>query len=77
MGVVVKISRTLVVLIIFVVCMSAVSAAAQDRGSFYVGGSFSLYDSIIIDQFTRYRRGSIIEKSTFEDEYTGQAYGFY
>ncbi len=68
---------TTVVLMIFVVCLSAVSAAAQDRGGFYVGGSFSLYDSTIIDQFTRYRRGSIIEKSTFEDEYTGQAYGFY
>ncbi len=77
MEVVVKISRTPVVLIIFVICLSAVTAAAQDRGSFYVGGSFSLYDSTIIDQFTRYRRGSIIEKSTFEDEYTGQAYGFY
>ena len=72
-----KIKRILVILIIFCVCLSAVSAAAQDRGSFYVGGSFSLYDSTIIDQFTRYRRGNIIEKSTFEDEYTGQAYGFY
>lgn len=62
---------------IFVVCMSAVSAAVQDSGSFYVGGSFSLYDATIIDQFTRYSAGELIEKSTFEDEYTGQVYGFY
>ena len=72
-----KIKRIFVILIIFVVCLSAVSASAQDRGSFYVGGSFNLYDSTIIDQFTRYRRGFIVEKSTFEDEYSGQTYGFY
>jgi len=72
-----KIKRIWFVLIIYVVCLSAVSAAAQDRGAFYAGGSFSLYDSTIIGQFTRYRRGFIIEKTTFEDEYTGQEYGFY
>ena len=59
------------------ICLSAVSIAAQDRGSFYAGGSFSLYDSTIIDQFTRYSGGFIIEKSTSEDEYNGHAFGFY
>lgn len=72
-----KIKKILIVLMILGVGLSAVPAASQDRGSFYVGGSFSLYDATIIDQFTRYRRGNIIEKSTFEDEYTGQVYGFY
>ena len=72
-----KINATSVLLMIFVLWLSSVSAMAQDRGSFYVGGSFSLYDSTIIDQFTRYTGGSIIEKNTFEDEYTGQAFGFY
>jgi len=72
-----KIKKKQVVLVIFVVCLSAVAAAAQDRGTFYAGGSFSLVDATIIDQFTRYRRGKLIEKNTFEDEYTGQAYGFY
>lgn len=62
---------------IFIVCLNAVSAAAQDQGSFYVGGSFSLMDATIIDQFTGSSGGVLIEKSTFEDEYTGQAYGFY
>jgi len=62
---------------IFVVCLSADSAGAQDRGSFYVGGSFSLTDATIIDQFTRYRFGNLIEKNTFEDEYNGQAAGFF
>lgn len=45
--------------------LSAVPAASQDRGSFYVGGSFSLYDATIIDQFTRYRRGNIITGNLF------------
>ena len=72
-----KINKMNAALIIFMVCLSAISAEAQERGSFYVGGSFGLYDSTIIDQFTRYRRGNIIEKSTFKDEYTGQAYGFF
>ena len=66
-----------VILIILVVCLSAVSAAAQNRGNFYVGGNFSLTDATIIDQFTRYRRGNLIEKNTFEDEYNGHAFGFY
>ena len=68
---------TPVALMLFVVCLSVVSAEAQDRGSFYMGGSFSLYDSSIIDQFTRYRMGLIIEKATFEEEYNGQAAGFF
>lgn len=72
-----KIKKTHIVLMILVVCLSAVSAAAQDRGNFYVGGSFGLTDATIIDQFTRYKRGNLIEKNTFEDEYNGQAYGFY
>lgn len=45
--------------------LCAVTAAAKDRGSFYVGGSFSLYDATIIDQFTRYRRGNIITGNLF------------
>jgi len=59
------------------ICLSAVSAAAEDRQNFYVGGSFSLYDSTIIDQFTRYESGVLTEKNTFEDEYNGQAFGFF
>lgn len=72
-----KIRKQFIALLIGVICLSAVSAGAQDRGSFYVGGSFGLTDATIIDQFTRYRRGNLIEKNTFEDEYNGLAYGFY
>lgn len=72
-----KIRKYFIALLIGAICLSAVTAAAQDRCSFYVGGSFSFYDSTIVDQFTRYRRGTLIEKNTFEDEYTGQVYGFY
>ncbi|MFC2160040.1 hypothetical protein ACFLRW_01140 [Acidobacteriota bacterium] len=72
-----KIRKALFVLMISGICMSIVTAASQDRRSFYVGGSFSLYDSTILDHFTRYMGGSIIEKNTFEEEYTGLAYGFY
>jgi opacity protein-like surface antigen len=72
-----KIKKIQAILIIIMVCLSAVSAAAQDRGTFYVGGSFSLIDATIIDQFTRYSSGNLMEKNTFEDEYNGQAYGFY
>lgn len=60
-----KIKKILIVLMILGVGLSAVPAASQDRGSFYVGGSFSLYDATIIDQFTRYRRGNIITGNLF------------
>ncbi len=72
-----KIRKHFISLLIGAICLSAVTAAAKDRGSFYVGGSFGLTDATIIDQFTRYRRGNLIEKNTFEDEYNGQAFGFY
>ena len=77
MEVFMTIRRTSVILMVFIGCLSAVSAVAQDRGSLYLGGSFSLTDATIIDQFTRYREGVLIEKNTFEDEYNGQGYGFY
>ena len=76
MEVFMTIRRTSVILMVFIGCLSAVSAVAQDRGSLYLGGSFSLTDATIIDQFTRYREGVLIEKNTFEDEYNGQGYGF-
>ncbi len=77
MEVSVKIKKIPFALIIFIICLSVVSAAAEDRQNFYVGGSFSLYDSTIIDQFTRYESGVLVEKNTFEDEYNGQAFGFF
>ncbi len=66
-----------IVLLVLAVCLSVVSAAAQDSSRFYAGLSFSLSDATIIDQFTRYEMGVLTEKNTFEDEYTGQAFGFF
>lgn len=59
------------------ICLSALTAEAQDRGTFYAGGSVSLYDSTIIEQITQYRAGILTGKHTVESEYNGQAYGFY
>lgn len=57
--------------------MIAVSVNALNQGNKYIGVNLGLFDSVIVDSFTRELRRRLDEKNTFEDAYKGQFGGIY
>ncbi len=72
-----KTKKQFILVLTCIFCLSTVTVFAQNHKRFYIGGSFGLTDVTIIDQFTRYWIGRLVEKETFEDEFNGQVAGFF
>ncbi|MDH5466638.1 MAG: outer membrane beta-barrel protein [Candidatus Aminicenantes bacterium] len=66
-----------VALAVIMILLISVSGRAQDRETPYIGVNLSLFNSIIIDNFTRHVNGMLNERNTFEDDYKGQFGGVY
>lgn len=66
-----------VALAVIMILLISVSGKAQDRETPYIGVNLGLFNSVIMDNFTRHVNGILNERSTFEDDYKGQFGGIY